>query len=154
MSHSEGSWIENYKGAKPFYYRRYVDIFCIFSTEVDAKHFLSYLNVQNKNIRFTLESENEGKLSFLDVLIFKNNDKFETTLFRKTTFTGLLTNFISYIPMDYKLGLIKALIHRCLQICSKWQLFHTEIVNIKDLLTKNCFPPDLVDREIKKNFII
>ena len=151
MSHNEGSWIENYKGVKPFYYRRYVDdIFCIFSTEVDAKHFLSYLNLQHKNIRFTFESENEGKLSFLDVLIFKKNDKFETPLFRKTTFTGLLTNFVSYIPLDYKLGLIKTLIHRCFQICSTWQLFHTEIVNIKNILTKNCFPPDLVDREIKK----
>ena len=119
MSHNEGSWIENYKGVKPFYYRRYVDdIFCIFSTEVDAKHFLSYLNLQHKNIRFTFESENEGKLSFLDVLISKKNGKFETTFFRKTTFTGLLTNFVSYIPLDYKLGLIKILIHRCFQICS------------------------------------
>ena len=65
------------------------------------------------------------------------------------TFTGLFTNFNSFIPMHYKLGLLKSLIHRTFEISSDWIIFHSEVLNIKTLLGKNAYPPDVIDRQIK-----
>ena len=52
MGHHENKWIENYKGNKPNYYKRYVDdIFAVFYSEDDANKFFEYLNFQHKNIK-------------------------------------------------------------------------------------------------------
>jgi len=95
MGHYEKIWIQNYEGPKPEIYKRYVDdIFCLFENETDAMSFGEYLNKQHVNIKFTYEKEIDGKLCFLDVLIKNiNAEKFETSVYRKATFTGLLTNF-------------------------------------------------------------
>ena len=76
-----------------------------------------------------METEVNKKLPFLDVLITScENDN--TTLYRKITFTGLFTNFNSFTPMHYKLGLLKSLIHRAFEISSDWLIFHSEVLNI------------------------
>ena len=73
MGHNEKDWIENYKGSKILFYRRYVDdTFCVFETEQDAVSFYDYINSQHPNIRFTMEKEVNRKLAFLDVLISNN----------------------------------------------------------------------------------
>ena len=47
---------------------------------------------------------------FLDVNIFRENEKFATNVYRKKTFSGVYTNFKSFIPETYKIGLIKSFI--------------------------------------------
>ena len=39
--------------------------------------------------------------------IFRENEKFATNVYRKKTFSGLYTNFKSFIPETYKIGLVK-----------------------------------------------
>ena len=69
--------------------------------------FLEYLNKQHPIIKFTFEKEIMGKL---DVHIDKNNvSKFSTLVYRKYTFTGFLNNFTSFVPLSYKLALVKTL---------------------------------------------
>ena len=95
------------------FYRRYVDdIFCIFNNEDDALSFFNYLNLQHKNIDFTIEEEHDNKLPFLDILITKNTatNTYTTSTFHKKTYTGLLFNFFSFTSQKYKIGLIKTLI--------------------------------------------
>ena len=38
--------------------------------------------------------------------IFRENEKSVTSVFRKDTFSGVHTNFISFIPLEYKFGLV------------------------------------------------
>ena len=39
------------------FYKRYVDdIFCLFKCETDAERFLTFLNRQHPNIKFTIET--------------------------------------------------------------------------------------------------
>ena len=72
MGFHEANWIKNYQKEKPLVYKRYVDdIFCLFETEADSLLFLEYLNQQHPNIKFTVESEVEGILPFLDISIEK-----------------------------------------------------------------------------------
>ena len=50
-----------------------------------------------------MEKESENRLPFLDVLIDNNQVPVLTTVFRKSTFTGLLMNFTSFTSYSYKL---------------------------------------------------
>ena len=58
-------------------------------------------------------------LSFLDVKVFLENEKFVTNVYRKMTFK-------SFIPETYKIGLIKSLFW-CFSLCSDFIKFHHEI---------------------------
>ena len=48
-------------------------------------HDLFILNSLHGNISFTYEREINGKISFLDILILRNGNSFETTVHRKST---------------------------------------------------------------------
>ena len=107
----------------PKFYRRYVDdIFAIVDHEGQAKQFCNFLNSTHPNMSFTMETEQDGKLNFLDTLVNKIHTVFFTSLYRKPTFTGLYTNWSSLIPLNYKIGLIKSLINRAYNISSLWEL--------------------------------
>ena len=88
--------------------------------------------------------------TFLDVNIFCENDKFATNVYRKKTFSGVYTNFKSFIPETYKIGLIKSLLFRCFGLRSDFIKFHNEIDKLKHILYKNSYPRDLVDKCIKE----
>ena len=72
--------------------RRYVDdTFLLFRDRAHGNSFLNYLNSKHQNISFSCEIENNNSLPFLDVNICRNSNKFDTKLFRKSTFTCLGT---------------------------------------------------------------
>ena len=97
MGYHEEQWIGNYKDSQLLYYRRYVDdTFCLFHNEQDAMKFLSYLNSRHPNIRFTFETQLNEKLSFLDVLVDTSEASCITSISHKSTYTGLVTNFLSF----------------------------------------------------------
>ena len=84
----------------------------------------------------------------IDILIKNNGENFSTTIFCKTTAIGLFTNYLSFTPLSYKIGLVKTLIHRTFKICRSCFLFHDEVNNIKKYLEKNSYPMSFIDREI------
>ena len=69
-----------------------------------------YLSSKHPNINFSIEREKDSCLPFLDVNIFHENEKFATNVYRKKTFSGVYTNFKSFIAETYKIGLIKSLL--------------------------------------------
>ncbi|XP_057298046.1 uncharacterized protein LOC130628959 [Hydractinia symbiolongicarpus] len=160
MGVREKEWIKNYSGCGPTYYRRYVDdIFALFNDESEALAFFEYLNQRHPNIKFTLEKQVDGRLPYLDILIENTSDKFYTSVFHKfhkSTYTGLLTNYFSFTPKIYKIGLIKTLIDRTFKIYNSWKHFDINIKAPTEILRKNFFPTKLVNRHISnyldKNF--
>ena len=148
MGYHGKRWIDEYPGTPPLYYRRYVDyIFAIFNSKYDASTFFYYLN-RHKNIKFTMELENQGKLSFLDVFIDNslNSSSFITNAFHKTTYTGLLTNFQGFTAFSYKIGLIKCLIDRAYKINNTNFGFTNAVSEINATLDRNLFPSYLIDK--------
>ena len=132
MGFHENNWILNYSNdKKPLYYARYVDdIFCLFHDEKDSEMFLNYLNDQHNNIKFTIEKETEGRLSFLDTKIDKTQGvKPSISVFRKSTFTGLMINFLSYNPFSYKISVVKSMIHRIYSLCNTEKNIQCEPTN-------------------------
>ena len=55
-----------------------------------------------------MEKEADHVLPFLDVLIDNTHrGSVVTSTFREKTFTGLLTNYLTFAPLSYKIGLFR-----------------------------------------------
>ena len=90
------------------------------------------------------------------MLISTPDENVVARIFCKTTSIGLLyTDFTRFTLFSYKIGLIKTLLlHHGYEISSSWSLFDKERHKIKSLLTKNNYPSQLIDREIKQFFSV
>ena len=152
MCNFENFWLENCPSHfKPVVYRRFADdTFLLFRSKDHVEKFRNYLNKQHKSLKFTSEIEENGSLSFLDIKISRENNKFVTSVYRKPTFTGVFSNFESFIPDIYKRGLIETLLHRSFRLCSNYENFHREIETLKSILKHNSYPHNLVNHCIKK----
>ena len=65
-------------------------------------------------------------------------------------FSRVYTNFISFIPFEYKFGLVHTLVHRCFNLPSDFLKYHHDIDKLKKILSKNAFPQKLIDKCIQK----
>ena len=124
--------------------------FFLFNDTFDPSHSLHYLNNKHPNMKFTAESETEGQISFLDININKQDSSFITSIFRKKTFTGLGTNYFSYIPMKFKISSIATLVHRAYHLSSSYINFHNEIKFLHTFFTNNFFPPFLLNNIVNE----
>ena len=88
-------------------------------------------------------------LPFLDILIDNSGDKIRTSVYHKPTYTGLLTNFNSFVPFTYKSGLIRTLVDRCFRIASDWKRFDFDFKNLVKTLGRNAFPMWLINSTVK-----
>ena len=135
----------------PLFYSRYVDdTFLLFRNKDRADEFLEYANKMHSNIKFTIDYENENKLPFLDTLVSRYDDHFNTTVFRKTTFTGLGSNFYSHCFFNFKLNSLSTLFHRAFSLTSDWNSFHNEILYLHQYFINNCFPSKLFYKHLNK----
>ena len=77
--------------------RTSVTVFSIWIAIFRIDKFRNYLNRQHENIRFTSETENENSISLLHIKISRGNNKFTTSVDCKLAFSGVFTNFGSFI---------------------------------------------------------
>ena len=153
MGFYKSKWLNEYNLNKPKLYLRYFDdVLATFEMEQDSLNFLSFLNDKHRNIKFTIEKQVNHSIAFLDAFISGIDDQNLTLqTYHKSTYTGLLLNFKSFMLFSYKISLIKkCLIDRSFEICNNWNSFHKDIENIKSNLIKNAYPPFLIDKAIKK----
>ena len=123
---------------RPIVYRRFADdTFLLFRKKNHVEKFKNYLNKQYKNIKFTSKIEENGSLSFLDTTISRENNKFVTSVYRKSTFSGVFKNFESFIPDMHKRGLAETLLHRSFRLCSNYENFHRKIETLKSIFKHN-----------------
>ena len=69
-------------------------------------------------------------------------------------FSGVYSNFNSFIADEYKRGLVQTLLFRIFSIIfsivSNFELFHVEVMKLKDILSRNEYPKSFSDRHIKQ----
>ena len=139
MDYHEKEWLQEFDKGKVLMYKRYVDdIFCMFGNEKDAENFFEFLNCQRKNIKFTLEKESNKFLSFLNILIKNEGNRFSTSVYRKKTSIGLFTQFNSFTPMTYKLSLVRCLIQKALKLVVHTLYFITNWKRLRFCYRKTC----------------
>ncbi|CAF5032188.1 unnamed protein product, partial [Rotaria socialis] len=94
-------------------WHRYVDdTFVLVNSITCIDNILSILNNFHPSIKFTYKIE-------------------DATIYRKPTYTGLLTNYHSYVPMQYKNGGIITMVNRALIICSTYTSLAAEFNEIR-----------------------
>ena len=75
--------------------------------------FLQHLNNQQPSIRFTMETENDKKLAFLDTEVLRERDgRLTTSVRRKATHTDQYLAYDSHHPQSVKRGIVKCLYER------------------------------------------
>ena len=82
---------------------------------------------------FTIETEQNNKISFLDVNVIREQGKFTTSVYRKPTFSGLYTDFDSFLPDTYIISMIYSLVKRCFWICSNWSILHSQLILLTEI---------------------
>ena len=138
---------------RPFLYRRYVDdIFLLFRSKSHVPLFFDYLNSKHPNIKFTIENEKDGKISFLDASIYRENNCFLTSVFRKGTFSGVGMSFFSFCDQNFKSNSVQTLLNRAYNVSSSYQILHKEIMFLKEIFFNNGFPTEYFERKVKNFF--
>ena len=152
MCHYEKLWLASCPPEfAPIFYRRYVDdCFLLFKDQSHADLFLHFLNSKHGNIKFTMESESQGKISFLDVMVHKEGGRLHTSVYRKSSFSGLGTSFFSFISRSLKYSAISSLLNRAFRISSSYSSLHSELEFMKRFFQNNGFPLNLVYTFIRK----
>ena len=79
----------------------------------------------------------DRSLPFLDVLVIGKGKELNTTIFRKSTFTGLYTRWDSYCSTDQKIALVRSLVLRAKRICSPGQYLTEEVTKMESIFEKN-----------------
>ena len=152
MCHFETNWIATCPVEfRPEVYKRYVDdTFILFRDASHAKLFLDYINSKHSNIKFTLETECNSQLPFLDILVRRSNNNFETSVFRKNTFSGLGMSYFSFCCKIFKINNVETLLHRAYNICSNLTDLHAEFKFLIIFFHSNGYPKILIQRLITK----
>ena len=106
---------------KPILWVRYVDdIFIIYQhDEASLNRFLTTINNLLPTIKFTVESEEDGKLPFLDVLVIHNKDtrSLSFKVYRKPTNSENYIHYYSHHSPNTKANIVTNMFSRALKIC-------------------------------------
>ena len=107
---------------EPRIWKRYVDdTFTILDRE-NVDDFLQHLNNQQPSIRFTMETEKDNKLAFLDTAVLREPDgRLTTSVYRKPTHTD------EHLAYDWSSSKTQyGVVYRILYECSKVYIGETE----------------------------
>ncbi len=133
----------------PFYFQTSMTV--SFSSNPQTMYLVSSTTLTANTLTFLLHPNWKETASFLfDIEITPANGKFSTSIYRKPTFTGLFTNFHSFIPPSYKRSLISCLLHRIFNLCSSYENFHVQLEIVRKLFNLNGFPSHMFDNVVRR----
>ena len=134
-----------------YYYRFVDDILCLWlGDREDLSEFLEYINNIHPKINFTLETEQDSKINFLDLTITRVDNKHSFSIYRKPTNTGLILDNLSFHPFSHKMAALNSYVYRALAIPMSVDSLASEIKGIKQIAHQYHFPETLVDKLIQR----
>ena len=153
--HLANGWLSQYeetiKGESRIYGRYMDDIIKEEKREkIDQK--LDEINSLHRNLKFTIERENDGELPVLDMKIIHDHTtgQLESTWYSKPTDTGLIMNYHALAPKRYKRSVVTGFVYRIYRACSTWPHFHQSLEKAKRILEQNQYPPAFYDPLIRQ----
>ena len=113
---------------KPIFFYRYVDdiIMCIPNSGLNE--MLDTFNLYNSRLQFTHEIETKNSISFLDILLIKENQEIITNWYTKPTFSGRFLNYHSQHPLSQKIAMVYNVTDRAIKLADF--RFHKDNINI------------------------
>ena len=126
---------------KPTIWKRYVDNTFTILDRGNVDDFLQHLNNQQPSIHFTMETENNNKLAFLDTAVSREPDGHLTTsVYRKPTHTDQYLVYDSHHPQSVKRGIVKCLCERAKRLVTKPSVISKEKKHLSSVLVSNGYP--------------
>ena len=102
--------------------------------------FLQHLNSQQPTIRFTMETENDNKIAFLDASVSRESDgRHTTSVYRKPAYD-------SHHPQSVKRGIVECLYDRPKRLVTKPSVISAEKKHLSSVLVSNGYPSSLVQK--------
>ena len=117
-------------------WKKYADDTISIIKETSISCVLTVLNSFHKNIEFTYEMEENGKIEFLDVLTIRHNDTLKTTAYRKKTHSGVYLHWKSSAPPTWKRSTLRSIITIAYRICSTQKYLEAILIKIKHEFTQ------------------
>ena len=113
--------------SKPRIWKRYVDDTFTILDRGNVDSFLQHLNNQQPSIRFTMETENDYKLAFLDTAVSRESGgRLTTNVNRKPTHSDQYVAYDSHHPQSVKHGIVKCLYERAKRLVTKHYVISKE----------------------------
>ena len=140
---------------KPKLWKRYVDDILEQIKAGETRNLTDHLNTVDDtgSIKFTHEEESDGTIPFLDTLIVmivrKPDRTVKLLVYRKKTHTDQYLHFTSHHPLQHKLGVIRTLFERCVDIVSEEEDRRKEEQHVVEAL-KQCGYPEWSFRRVRK----
>ena len=133
----------------PSFYKRYEDdTLAIMPDHNEANAFLDKLNACQGNIKFTMEIAEQNTIPFVGMNITKSGNRLETSVYRKSTNTGLLLHYHSHVDKRYKDFLLTTMIHRAYQLSSTPTAFSVECNKLRSTFLNLDYPINLINSAI------
>ena len=124
-------WVEHsLKKFKPIFTEYVDDIFVLFKYAEYLRKFRNHFNTCHRNMSFSFEQE---------------KGKFLTTAYRKPIFSGVYTQFESFLPTIYKFAMVYTLAYHFFKICSDWAKFLEEPSFLKQVFWRNGYLLSFID---------
>jgi hypothetical protein len=141
-------------------YFRYVDdILIVFnSNKTNIQEVFKSFNDLSPSIKFTMETESNNQINFLDITIHKETDKFTFNIYRKPTATDTIIPRTSCHPPEHKQPAIRYMVNRM----NTYNLTNSNKTQeqgvIRQILHNNGYDPSITTRhnnrktpELKQN---
>ena len=135
---------------KPKTWKCFVDDSFSIIKKTAITSFLNLLNNIDPNISFTIELEQDNKISFSDTLITRHGNDIKIDVFRKPTHTDRYLDFSSHHDIKHKISTARTLLQRAQTLPNTQTGKQDELNHITTTLKCNGYPNKTV-KQILRN---
>ena len=148
MEDLEETILKNLNFHIPFFFR-YVDD-CITAVPINkTQAILDKFNSYHNKLQFTIETEKQNKIAFLDLTLHHKNNNIKTEWYTKETWSSRYLNYNSQHPMSQKKSVIIGLADRAIKLsCPEYR--ENSIKKAKEALKLNHYPEKLINTIFKE----
>ena len=142
---------EQYTDAIPDYLGRYIDD-CVGTTSCsrgELECFINYVNNFHPAVQFTW-GISETSVSFLDILVFINGNRFTTSVFYKPADSHSYLLYSSSHPNHTKQSIPFFQFLRLCRLCSEEEDFQSKSLEMREFFVQRGYPTSLLDTAFSK----
>lgn len=138
--------------SKIIFYKRYVDDTIVFfnGNIRQLNSFTNYLNSTSPHLKFTLETELNESINFLDLTLIKTNNGMSYKIYRKPTATDHTIHASSNHPQSHKMAAYNCFVNRLIKIPMTQDDYNQEYTILKYIAVSNGYQSNIIDKIISK----
>ena len=123
------------------YYRYVDDILILYDSDhTDGQTILTDFNEIHPNLQFTIETEHDNSINYLDLSINRTPHNIRIAIHRKPTFTDTIIPYSSNHPPQHKFAAVRYLYNRLHTYQLQQEDYDQEENTIHNILHNNSFP--------------